>query len=421
MMSFSSRFAVLTTLSLLAGCQAQPTAYYRLDLYHAALGRRHLGEIELDQLRDLEEVVLKFQYNNKEVLCEMDHSTTVYTDLALARLGLEHPPATYQSENCVLTLLNATIFDGIALFHGSPVHFHRTDEHLLELDDASPPQNESCGLLKATDTPHHHRLLYRDPTLTPERWNDCYPLVETGYKLNIGIAVGNRFQTRFADTTVAQIQSMVSGANFAFKHQMNVELAVDHLYLGPGAWDKHCPNGIDLQFHSFTKWPKPSEQGLWQIIDDCLGLSGQRYSGTAYRGVLCKAHGNTAITYCSGRGCSRGYKTLAHEIGHNLGARHSFEEGVRRTGGIMDYGGGYLDDIFQFNTKYRKEEICKTLRAHVSTCPAFRLNKRKRGNATPTQYPTPSTPEPTPYPTPYPSKATHHTPYPSVFPTQFPN
>ena len=55
-------------------------------------------------------------------------------------------------------------------------------------------------------------------------------------------------------------------------------------------------------------------------------------------------------------------------MGHNFGASHSFEEGVGRTGGIMDYGDGTLDGIFQFNTQYRRSEICRVLSRVVGQC-----------------------------------------------------
>jgi hypothetical protein len=39
--------------------------------------------------------------------------------------------------------------------------------------------------------------------------------------------------------------------------------------------------------------------------------------------------------------------TIAHEIGHNFGAQHTFQEGQGTTGGIMDYGDGKYQGIYQ--------------------------------------------------------------------------
>lgn len=38
----------------------------------------------------------------------------------------------------------------------------------------------------------------------------------------------------------------------------------------------------------------------------------------------------------------------------------------------MDYGDGKLNGEFQFNTKYRKDEICKELKRILLVCPHFK-------------------------------------------------
>merc|ERR1719359_487269 len=60
--------------------------------------------------------------------------------------------------------------------------------------------------------------------------------------------------------------------------------------------------------------------------------------------------------------------TFAHELGHNFAGRHSFEEGQGKTGGIMDYGDGKKNGVYQFNTKYRKEQMCDKLNKVVGQC-----------------------------------------------------
>jgi hypothetical protein len=63
------------------------------------------------------------------------------------------------------------------------------------------------------------------------------------------------------------------------------------------------------------------------------------------------------------------WETVAHEIGHNFGAEHSFEDGVGQTGGIMDYGDGIYNGVHQFNTKYRKTDVCAAIdAAFTSVC-----------------------------------------------------
>merc|ERR1712226_153591 len=93
----------------------------------------------------------------------------------------------------------------------------------------------------------------------------------------------------------------------------------------------------------------------------------------------------TGVTYFTQRETT--FETFAHEVGHSFGASHSFEEGRGRTGGIMDYGHNKLiSGELQFNTKYRKREICNHLtRAMQPSCTFWGLHV---GGPTATRAPT---------------------------------
>lgn len=97
--------------------------------------------------------------------------------------------------------------------------------------------------------------------------------------------------------------------------------------------------------------------------------------GIAYVGSLCNA-ATDATTWTNGNWNTGAnnivrddfWVTFAHEFGHNLGGHHSWEDGKYVTGGIMDYGDGTLDGEYQFNSKYRRTEMCSELDANVNNC-----------------------------------------------------
>jgi len=114
----------------------------------------------------------------------------------------------------------------------------------------------------------------------------------------------------------------------------------------------------------------PSFQAVWQLFTGCRHRGGDPL-GVALIGSACTQkskpddpwyiNSNKAVNYLrpsNPTSAESNWQTFAHELGHQLGAGHSFEEGTGNTGGIMDYGDGKLNGIYQFHTKYRKEQMC---------------------------------------------------------------
>ena len=91
--------------------------------------------------------------------------------------------------------------------------------------------------------------------------------------------------------------------------------------------------------------------------------------GVANRRSICSKDGyNTGVNNFDYFG-GQTWRIFAHELAHNFGAEHSFEDGKYMTGGIMDYGDGKLGGSYQFNTQYRKDQMCETINTHVQSCP----------------------------------------------------
>jgi hypothetical protein len=112
--------------------------------------------------------------------------------------------------------------------------------------------------------------------------------------------------------------------------------------------------------------------------------------GLAYVGALCAGRGyNTGVSTLS----RVTWLTVAHELGHNFGSPHSFDNGQGATGGIMDYGDGttngargQTDGVSQFNL-LRENDIC----GHI--------NSRNQGDTTCWAASNTPTPPPTTMPT----------------------
>merc|ERR1719464_1892819 len=198
-----------------------------------------------------------------------------------------------------------------------------------------------------------------------------------------------------------------------YSAQMGVEIALQDLVLGdttgfdrtsfneaptqPGR--RTCPSGKQpgtrlSELRSWRQTYHPNRMGLWHLMTHCHPPSG--VVGVAYVGALCHTYGVGLSSYTSS---ATTWEVLAHEVGHNFGSGHTFDEGL--SGGIMDYGDGTLNGIHQFHPVH-KNEVC----AEISSTMTRQRNVPNCWTATDTTPPVPApTPRPT-NPTPQPTVAT---------------
>merc|ERR1712003_346541 len=168
------------------------------------------------------------------------------------------------------------------------------------------------------------------------------------------------------------------GTSFVFEHQLNIRLELASLEIhqtltGAPSYITGCDVGMRSMFAEIGAAIRDSTlpfEGATHMITGCVGqgfeLGGLAWIGNNMNGYgICNKDGyNTGISKYYGRY----WQTFAHELGHNFGGFHSFEEGQGKTGGLMDYGDQRLNGVYQFNTKHRKAEMCALVDSRVSQC-----------------------------------------------------
>jgi len=203
---------------------------------------------------------------------------------------------------------------------------------------------------------------------------ECYPGIKNSSinNLQIGVMVGHTlFHKQFKQDvtrTLKWIELQVKRANIIFISQFNLKIMIKHVVFpnSQDGWTNYnCKDNSRmayLRLMSEIRYRSPSPQALWHLFDDCDDGTYKHPIGIATINGLCEGFGrSTSLTYLR----SFTWKTFAHEIGHNIGARHSFENGTTITGGIMDYGNGLYNGKYMFH-KYRHQEICKKLKKSMN-------------------------------------------------------
>jgi len=193
-------------------------------------------------------------------------------------------------------------------------------------------------------------------------------------KLSVGYTIDESFQTKILeymsnesgstqDKLIRYITQVNADSNVIYHNQLDVILGImDIKYVGQaGSWQNNpCPGNIGEYLDALTNWRQQSVSdtgGMWKALTNCYPPPGT--VGYAYVGTLCRGPATGVSNYMNiASGGTWGVN--AHEAGHIFGARHSFENGQGATGGIMDYGDGYFQDVFQFNP-LRKNEVCGVL------------------------------------------------------------
>jgi len=225
------------------------------------------------------------------------------------------------------------------------------------------------------------------PAVPQENWQGtrwfpgCYTgdedqhITEIGYVVPYNVFSGGvSTDTPTFELAKAKWEEYLQKGSFIYEKQMNMKIVLSEVKVdqeGSASWSPSCSEGdVKTQLSKTQAALKKSEltqqdAAAWYAFTNCGKTWGTM--GTSYIGALCYFKGGYNVA--SGKYFHAGaWKTFAHELGHNFKAKHSFVEGKGKTGGIMDYGDGKKDGHYQFNTKYRKKEMCGMINSKLGSC-----------------------------------------------------
>lgn len=227
----------------------------------------------------------------------------------------------------------------------------------------------------------------------PTRWQNCYPggveqrfsmgLAVTGEYYNLVCAKGATTPALQQTTCVQHLKNLMADSNTIYVPQMGVHLYIESTVIrtdvvrtppynpqwnmaqrninAPG--NAGCGEDAAETLGKFRTWrAAKAKEGLWHLMTTCFPAPGT--VGIAYLNAICTRRvGSGLSSSLSARtpGSRAIWKVVAHEVGHNFGGGHSFELGQGRTGGIMDYGDGKLNGIYQFNSRFRQAPMCQLI------------------------------------------------------------
>lgn len=205
----------------------------------------------------------------------------------------------------------------------------------------------------------------------PELLADCYPSLihreHVGYAVDYGAFKQLGGSVAAVETYVA---SLLLNTNYVYQHQLNLFLTLRTLLVhtkpDETPWNYNettCPT-LATAFNAFLGWrSNTSEQpgrevAGFQFLTGCFQPPGE--VGYSVIGGLCDVrYGVSIVSAFVGN-----WVSAAHEWGHLHGALHPFGTNLSLAGtfgGIMDYGDGRYQGLYQFLPSINGPQVCTAL------------------------------------------------------------
>ena len=210
----------------------------------------------------------------------------------------------------------------------------------------------------------------------------CYPSEpNTVLAVNMGVVMSTSAAVQWlapAEPTAMpfQLRAAMRAVNNVFEGQLSMQFNVTafryadegHPFNDPG-----CTVDIRTTLKLFKTWAAAQTEpvAVWYLIDGCFDTlceSDACTVGITSSFAVCPVAA-TAVVSING---ANTWTTIAHELGHNLGAAHPFDgdEGAAgEFGGLMDYYEPTTGGAIQFNTIESKSTICNGVAHLLAQCP----------------------------------------------------
>lgn len=128
-----------------------------------------------------------------------------------------------------------------------------------------------------------------------------------------------------ADNPLALLHSVFAKMNLVYESQIGLTLTIGatviETELSETPWNTGCVYSIDNKFYAFGDYMKSnlagSKMGAWHLLTTCYE-SGT--VGIAYKGAACYDHSTGLASGVTSFATDNSWLTLAHELGHSLGA-----------------------------------------------------------------------------------------------------